>query len=39
VFSKKRLDLLDYKGFEFFEKAPFEALGKQEAARAWNDDG
>jgi len=33
VFYKKRLDLLDYKGLDFFGSAPFEAQGKKEAAR------
>jgi hypothetical protein len=33
VFCKKSLDLLDCKGFDFFEGAPFEAQGKKEPAR------
>ena len=32
VFCKKRLDLLDYKGVDFFRSAPFEAQGKEESA-------
>jgi hypothetical protein len=32
AFCKKSLDLLDCKGFDFFESAPFEAQGKKEAA-------
>jgi hypothetical protein len=32
VFWKKRLDLLDSKGVDFFGDEPFEAQGKQEAA-------
>ena len=32
VFWKKRLDLLDCKGVDFFESAPFEAEGKKESA-------
>jgi hypothetical protein len=32
VFCKKRLDLLDCKGADFFESAPFEAQGKKESA-------
>ena len=33
VFCTKSSDLLDCKGFDFFEGAPFEAQGKKEPAR------